>query len=97
MNSFLHADIDECARGIHGCHHNCRNVPGSYFCSCQKGFRLSDDLNKCVGKSVGQTCILLSILFIYYLPRKDAFEFMFSCLLTEDPMGGRKHASFAIN
>ena len=55
---FLYADIDECARGIHGCHHKCGNVPGSYFCSCQRGFRLSDDLKTCVGKSIGQTRIL---------------------------------------
>ena len=47
---FFESDIDECSRGIHGCHHNCRNVPGSYFCSCQRGFRLSDDLKTCVGE-----------------------------------------------
>lgn len=46
---FIVADIDECSRGSHGCHHNCRNVPGSYFCSCRRGFRLSNDLKTCVG------------------------------------------------
>ena len=46
---FYRADIDECSRGSHGCHHNCRNVPGSYFCSCRRGFRLSNDLKTCVG------------------------------------------------
>ena len=43
-------DIDECSRGSHSCQHNCRNFPGSYFCSCKRGFRLTNDLKTCVGK-----------------------------------------------
>ena len=58
---FLLTDIDECVRGIHGCHHNCRNVPGSYFCSCKRGFRLSNDLKTCVGRSVGLALTYISI------------------------------------
>lgn len=61
------SDIDECARGIHGCHHNCRNVPGSYFCSCSKGFQLSDDLKSCVGMCRSNTFECFCIL-------RDLFE-----------------------
>ncbi|XP_028518126.1 signal peptide, CUB and EGF-like domain-containing protein 1 isoform X2 [Exaiptasia diaphana] len=41
-------DKDECQTGSHGCHHHCRNIPGSYFCSCAKGYRLNFDLKTCV-------------------------------------------------
>ena len=37
-------DVDECAKGTHGCHGNatCTNVIGSYSCSCVDGFSGDD-------------------------------------------------------
>ncbi|KAM8939119.1 endosialin [Pelodytes ibericus] len=37
-------DIDECDEGDEGpCDHACQNTPGSYICSCDLGFTISDD------------------------------------------------------
>lgn len=44
--SFLFLDVDECAAGI--CKGNkCTNVPGSYRCECEAGYRFHGDT--CVG------------------------------------------------
>ena len=47
---FLHADINECHRNLHGCEQNCDNVPGSYQCFCNKGYALSLDGRSCYSK-----------------------------------------------
>ncbi|XP_019615894.1 PREDICTED: uncharacterized protein LOC109463501 [Branchiostoma belcheri] len=36
------ADTDECATDNGGCAHNCTNIPGSYNCSCQHSFILTN-------------------------------------------------------
>eukprot|EP00494_Astrolonche_serrata_P024328 UN24586 len=47
------ADIDECEEGIHNCHGKalCTNTPGSYSCSCLKGYkgtgRICEDVDEC--------------------------------------------------
>ncbi|KAL3308697.1 Dorsal-ventral patterning tolloid-like protein 1 [Cichlidogyrus casuarinus] len=33
-------DTDECALGEHNCDHTCRNLIGSYECSCNEGYEL---------------------------------------------------------
>ncbi|GAB4818267.1 hypothetical protein N2152v2_005313 [Parachlorella kessleri] len=33
-------DIDECAMHIDGCDHECVNTPGSYYCKCNRGYKL---------------------------------------------------------
>lgn len=38
-------DVDECATGIHHCSQICTNLNGSYQCSCEEGFELSDSLS----------------------------------------------------
>ena len=48
---FSSSDVNECVSGHHSCHHGCVNVPGSYICACDKGFRLDADLKSCVGKN----------------------------------------------
>ena len=42
-------DNDECIGNNHNCSHNCLNVPGSYECSCDKGYTLDEDQRTCVG------------------------------------------------
>ena len=48
----LFLDIDECARGISGCAHQCNNTEGSFTCICNTGYRLSNgsqcvDIDEC--------------------------------------------------
>ncbi|XP_022085366.1 hemicentin-1-like isoform X2 [Acanthaster planci] len=57
-------DEDECAQSG-TCHHRCRNTPGSYECSCLRGYKLDrnnrcSDINECEAKpqlcSANQDC-----------------------------------------
>ena len=42
-------EVDECARNNGGCpvHSTCVNTPGSFYCSCDYGYRV--DGSQCVG------------------------------------------------
>ena len=40
-------DIDECSEGLSGCAHLCANTIGSYACTCEDGYQLSDDDHSC--------------------------------------------------
>ena len=46
MHSYL-LDIDECSEGVSGCSQICVNTIGSYTCSCQNGYKLSNDNHTC--------------------------------------------------
>ena len=49
----LFVDVDECALGFNRfCAHGCRNLVGSFTCTCRPGFRLSANGETCFG----QTC-----------------------------------------
>ena len=45
---WLSVDINECEE-YNDCHHSCNNTEGSYYCSCNVGFILSEDNRTCTG------------------------------------------------
>ena len=50
---FVIADINECRRYPGRlCAHKCENTPGSYYCTCTMGFKLSADGRSCEGTAV---------------------------------------------
>ena len=65
---FFISDIDECAKDIDSCDQICTNTPGSYNCSCQKGFKLSRDALNCQGNPV--LFILVTIIHACWKKKK---------------------------
>lgn len=47
---FFHADVNECLVDNGGCHHDCVNTIGTFYCRCYPGFQLDYDNKKCIGK-----------------------------------------------
>ena len=46
-----HADISECSVNNGYCEHECMEMPGSYSCNCEEGYRLAVDNHSCEGIS----------------------------------------------
>ena len=46
-------DTIECDNDNGGCEHYCTNTEGSFYCTCQEGYRLADNGTHCKGKLVG--------------------------------------------
>ena len=42
-------DINECLLANGQCDHDCHNTIGSYYCACQMGYLLLEDLRGCTG------------------------------------------------
>ncbi len=42
-------DINECSTNNGGCQHHCTNTDGSYVCSCNEGYKLTNDGYTCEG------------------------------------------------
>ena len=51
---FVILDTDECQQGISGCSQVCTNTIGSYLCSCNSGYELSNDSHTCIGQTLLQ-------------------------------------------
>lgn len=49
-------DIDECQINNGGCNHFCRNMIGSFDCTCKKGFKLLTDERSCQGMCGREQC-----------------------------------------
>ena len=47
--TFQCIDINECSRNTSGCNQTCTNTVGSYYCSCNSGYNLSDNDHDCIG------------------------------------------------
>ena len=43
-------DIDECATANGNCDQDCHNTNGSYYCTCDSGWRLDPDGHACNGE-----------------------------------------------
>ena len=47
-NNIIYLDINECDANTDGCEQGCTNTDGSFVCTCNSGFTLSDDGRTCV-------------------------------------------------
>ena len=46
------SDICECKQGNGGCEHTCTNTVGSYYCTCNTGYQLSNNGKHCHGNKI---------------------------------------------
>ena len=53
-------DIDECSTSANTCRHACKNLIGSFVCTCPTGYRQIPGSDECRGTG----CFLLEGLFI---------------------------------
>ena len=49
MMFFYFLDTNPCAQGTSGCSQGCTNIVGSYICTCNSGYYLSNDSHTCLG------------------------------------------------
>lgn len=55
---YLFSDIDECSSN-HGCSSLCTNTEGSFYCTCEDGYRIANDGSTCLpvcGGSITMDC-----------------------------------------
>lgn len=70
-------DVDECATGTHTCSHMCKNLNGSYACSCRDGFRASDGLSGVCRAIKDDTTLIFANgdeIRAYDLTKQDEFD-----------------------
>ena len=59
-------DVNECATANGNCDQDCHNTNGSYYCTCDSGWRLDPDGHTCNGDDRNYSITLcLSVLFRY--------------------------------
>lgn len=49
LNSLVFSDVNECTSHTDGCGQHCHNTVGSYYCSCNVGYRLNSNNRTCDG------------------------------------------------
>lgn len=78
---YINEDHHECGTNQDNCDQNCHNTYGSYFCTCDSGWRLSSNDHTCVGKKVVTSEILWNILYnnYYYIDINECLEFSSGC------------------
>ena len=53
LMSLHFTDTNECgSSSTNDCDHSCVNIPGSYTCSCDPGYRLNSNERNCQGKPI---------------------------------------------
>ena len=57
-------DIDECDISNGGCEHNCTNTIGSFVCSCNDGYNLTENALNCTGMRSAQSISLYSLCLV---------------------------------
>lgn len=84
---FIFIDINECRRYPGRlCAHKCENTPGSYYCSCTMGFKLSSDGRSCEGKALLVTashCGTCHCLWIFC--SKGTLTYLWTCIRETEP------------
>lgn len=63
--SVTHTDINECEEPNICQFGTCTNTPGSFQCSCQPGFVLSDNKRRCYGERESAGCSATAASFLY--------------------------------
>ena len=60
---YIFIDINECNHdSLHNCTHNCHNVEGTHYCSCDSGYGLDDDGFNCTGTTYITHVILMVLI-----------------------------------
>ena len=75
------SDENECKlpKSFHHCQQTCVNTPGSYYCMCEDGFRLSANGRSCRGKIVSQELIGWSVELLLSRHPAQEWNVIFSC------------------
>jgi len=71
------SDVDECELGVSHCAQSCRNLRGSYMCTCEPGYQLGIDGKSCYRTSSPDVvffCIFINNLMGILIIGKSAIK-----------------------
>ena len=79
----IHIDHDECSKNAHECEHICHNSHGTFYCSCNTGYRLAYNNKTCDGRFALQNnqyrVVLLTSLLEFSLEIDECTENTSGC------------------